>query len=129
LLAVEEPGKFGRCQQACGIVIALSCRRRRESNRTVFGRAFSPSARTEATARLCGIRVRWTQIASLDCSLLPERSSVSRVRCNFPASRKATTIFRPDRPRARRDRRRRHRRARSLNGGSGSVFGAVLARC
>jgi ribose transport system permease protein len=121
LLAVEEPGKFWPLPAGVWLAIGLSILIAVVMNRTVFGRRIFAIGSNEATARLCGIRVRWTQIAiySLAGALfgLAGALQFSRLTQGDPTGAPdlaldviAAVVI----------------GGASLNGGSGSVFGAVL---
>jgi len=103
-LLASRTGKILAAASRRVVVIALSVLVAVVMNRTVFRawRTFRLRARTKRRARLCGIRVRWTQIAK---SLLVAGALFRSRGCaaNFPAS----TQGEPDRAdptRARRDR-------------------------
>ncbi len=121
LLAVEEPGKFWPLPAGVWLAIALSVLVAVVMNRTVFGRRIFAIGSNEATARLCGIRVRWTQIGiyTLAGALfgLAGALQFSRLTQGDPTGAPdlaldviAAVVI----------------GGASLNGGSGSVFGAVL---
>ncbi len=121
LLAVEEPGKFWPLPSGVWVAILLSVLIAVVMNRTVFGRRVFAIGSNEATARLCGIRVRWTQVAiySLAGALfgLAGALQFSRLTQGDPTGAPdlaldviAAVVI----------------GGASLNGGSGSVFGAVL---
>ncbi|GDX09705.1 ribonucleotide-diphosphate reductase subunit alpha [Verrucomicrobiota bacterium] len=121
LLAVEEPGKFWPLPAGVWLAIALSVLVAVVMNRTVFGRRIFAIGSNEATARLCGIRVRWTQVAiyTLAGVLFGIAGALqfSRLTQGDPTGAPdlaldviAAVVI----------------GGASLNGGSGSVFGAVL---
>lgn len=121
LLAVEEPGQFWPLPAGVWVAIGLSIFIAVVMNRTVFGRRIFAIGSNEATARLCGIRVRWTQIAiyTLAGALfgLAGALQFSRLTQGDPTGAPdlaldviAAVVI----------------GGASLNGGSGSVFGAVL---
>ena len=121
LLAVEEPGKFWPLPAGVWVAIGLSIFIAVVMNRTVFGRRIFAIGSNEATARLCGIRVRWTQVAiyTLAGALfgLAGALQFSRLTQGDPTGAPdlaldviAAVVI----------------GGASLNGGSGSVFGAVL---
>jgi ribose transport system permease protein len=121
LLAVEEPGEFWPLPSGVWLAIVLSIVIAVVMNQTVFGRRIFAIGSNEATARLCGIRVRWMQVAiyTLAGVLFGIAGSLqfSRLTQGDPTGAPdlaldviAAVVI----------------GGASLNGGSGSVFGAVL---
>lgn len=121
LLAVEDPDKFWPLPAGVWLTIGLSLLLALIMNQTVFGRRVFAIGSNEATARLCGIRVRWTQVMIYTIAGvlfgLAGALQFSRLTQGDPTGAPdlaldviAAVVI----------------GGASLNGGSGSVFGAVI---